>query len=61
MKITRTKQKELYYITTKQTIECPKVSINPTWQEGLHKGQVNYFGMVNLTNKIRRKQTPASF
>ena len=61
MQITKTKQKELCYTTTKQTIECPKVSINPTWKESLHKRQVNYFGMVNLTNKIIRKQTPTSF
>ena len=28
MQIIRTKQKELCYTTTKQTLECPKVSIN---------------------------------
>ena len=39
----------------------PKVCINPTWKEGLHKRQVNYFGMVKLTNKRRRKQIPMSF
>ena len=61
MQITRTKQKELCYTTTKQTLEFPKVSINPTRKEGLHKKQVNYFGMVNLTNKRRRKPTPTSF
>ena len=49
MQITTTKQKELCYTTTKQTLEFPKISINPTWKEGLHKKQVNYFGMVNLT------------
>ena len=37
------------------TLECPKFSVNPTWKEGLHKRQVNYFGMVKLTNKIRSK------
>ena len=57
MQITRTKQKELFYTTTKQTLEIPKVSINPTWKEGLHKRQVNYFGMVKLTKKRRRKNT----
>ena len=41
MQITRTKQKELCYKTTQKTLECPKVSINPTWKEGLHKRQVN--------------------
>ena len=51
MQITRTKQKELCYTTTKQTLELTKVSINPTWKEGLHKKPVNYFGMVNLTNR----------
>ena len=56
MQITRTKQKELYYTTTKQTLECPKVSINPTWKEGLRKRQVNYFGMVKLTNKRNKHQ-----
>ena len=56
MQIIRTKQKELCYTTTKQTLEFPKVSINPTWEEGLHKRQVNYFCMVKLTNKIRRKK-----
>ena len=61
MQIIRTKKKELYYSTTKQTLECPKVSVNPTWKEGLHKRQVNYFGMVKLTNKRRRKQTPTRF
>ena len=55
MQITRTKKKELFYTTTKQTLECPKVNINPTWKEGLHKRQVKYFGMVKLNNKIRRK------
>ena len=59
MKIT--KQKELCYTTTKHTLEFPKVSINPTWKEILHKKQVNYFGMVKLTNKRRKKQTPTSF
>ena len=54
MQIIRTKQKEFCYTTTKQTLECPKVSINPTWKEGLCKRQVNYFGMVKLTNKTRR-------
>ena len=57
MEITITKQKELCYTTTKQTLECPKVSINPTWKEGFHKRQVNYFGMVKLTNKRIRKPT----
>ena len=61
MQMTRTKQKELCYTTTKQTLECPKVSINPTWKEGLHKREVNYFSNVNLTNKRRRKQTTTSF
>ena len=61
MQMTRTKQKELYYTTTKQTLDWTKVNINPTWKEGLHKRQVNYFGMVKLTNKRRRKQTPTSF
>ena len=61
MQITRTKQKELCYTTTKQTLECPKVSINPIWKEGLHKRQVNYFSIVNLTNKRIRKQKPISF
>ena len=61
MQMTRTKQKELCHITTKQTLECPKVSINHTWKEGLHKRQVNYFGKVKLSNKIRRKKTPTSF
>jgi len=61
MQITRTKQKELCYTTTKQAPEFTKVSINPTWKEGLHKRQVNYLAMVNLTNKRRRKQTPTSF
>ena len=61
MQMTKTKQNALCYTTTKQTLECPKVGINPTWKEGLHKRQVNYFGMVKLTNKIRRKQTPTSF
>ena len=56
MQIRRTKQTELCYTTMKQTLECPKVSINPTWKEFLHKRQVNYLGMVKLTNKIRRKQ-----
>ena len=51
----------LHDTTTKQTLECHKVSINPTWKENLHKRQVNYFGMVKLTNKRRRKQTPTSF
>ena len=41
MQMTRTKKKELCYTTTKQTLEFPKVSINPTWKEGLHKRQVN--------------------
>ena len=61
MQIRRTQQKELYYTATKQTLEFPKVSINPTWKEGLHKRQVDYFGMVKLTNKRRRKGTPTSF
>ena len=61
MQIIRTKQNELCYTTTKQTLEFPKVSINPTWKECLHKKKVNYFGMVKLTNKIRRKQTPTRF
>ena len=61
MHMRRTKQKELCYIATKQTLESHKVSINPTWKEGLHKIQVNYFGMVKLTNKRRRKPTPTSF
>ena len=61
MDMTRTKQKELSYTTTKQTLEFPKVSINPTWKEGLHRRQVNYFGKVKLTNKRRRKPTPTSF
>ena len=56
MQITRTKQKELCYTTTQKTLEFPKVSINLTWKEGLHKIQVNYFGMVKLTNKRRRKK-----
>ena len=30
MQMTRTKQKELCYTTIKQTLECPKFSINPT-------------------------------
>ena len=42
---------ELCYATTKQTLEFPKVSINPTWKEGLHKRQVNYIGKVKLTKK----------
>ena len=33
MQMTRTKKKELYYTTTKQTLECPKVSLNPIWKE----------------------------
>ena len=41
MQIIGTKQKELCYTTTKQTLECPKVSINPTWKEDFHKRQVN--------------------
>ena len=61
MQIRRIKKKEIFYTTTKQTLECPKVNINPTWKEGLHKIQVNYFGMVKLTNKRRRKATPTSF
>ena len=61
MQIKRTKQKGLCYTTTKQTLECPKVSINPTWKEGLHKRQVNYLGMVKLANKRRRKPTPTRF
>ena len=44
-----------------QTLECPKVSINSTWKEGLHKKQVNKFGKVKLTNKKGRKPTPISF
>ena len=56
MQITRTKQKELCYTTTKQTLELTKVNINPTWKEGLHKKQVKYFGMVKLTNRRRRNQ-----
>ena len=61
MQITRTNKNELCYTTTKQTPECPKVSIKPTWKESLHKRQVKYFGMVKLTNKRRRKQRPISF
>ena len=61
MQIIRTKQKELCYTTTKQTLECPKVSINPTWKKGLHKRQDHYFGMVKLTITKRRKPTPTSF
>ena len=56
MQMTRTKQKELCYTNTKQTLECPKVGINPTWKEILHKRQVNYFGMVKLTNKEEGNQ-----
>ena len=55
-KVCRSNQKELCYATTKQTLEWTKVSINPTWKEGLNKRQVNYFGMVKLTNKTRRNQ-----
>ena len=61
MQIRRTNQKELCYTTTKQTLERTKVNINPTWKEGLHKRQANYFGMVKLTNKTRRKPTLTSF
>ena len=42
MQMTRTKQKELCYTTTKQTLEFHKASINPTWKEVLHiNRQVN--------------------
>ena len=61
MQITRTKQKDLCYTTTQQTLECPKVSIRPTWKEGLYKRQVYYFGKVRLINKTRRKPTLTSF
>ena len=61
MQMTRRKQKELCSTTTKQTLEFPKVSINPTCKEGLHKRKVNYFGKVKLTNKRRRKQRLISF
>ena len=61
MQITRTKQKELYYTTTKHTLEFPKIIINPTWKECRHKRQVKYFGMVKSTNKRRRKQRPITF
>ena len=61
MQIIRTKKKELCYTTTKQTLECPKVSINPTWKKGLHKRQDNYFGTVKLTSKRRRKPAPTRF
>jgi len=46
MQIKRTKQKELCYATTQQTLERTKVSINPTWKKGLYKRQANYFGKV---------------
>ena len=61
MQIIRTNQKELSYTTTKPTLEHLKVSINPTWKEGSHKREFNYFGMLKLTNKRKRKQTPTSF
>ena len=53
MQIIRTKQKEFCYTTTKQTLECSKVSINPTWKEGLHKktSQLFWQGEVNQQNK----------
>ena len=53
MQIIGTKQKELCYTTTKQTLECPKVSINPTWKEGLHKktSQLLWHGEVNQQKK----------
>ena len=56
MQIRRTKQKELFYTTTKQTLECPKVSINPTWKEDLHKRQVKLFGHGEV-NKQKKKET----
>ena len=46
MQIKRTKQKELCYATTQQTLARTKVSINFTWEEGLYKRQVNNFGKV---------------
>ena len=55
----KTKGTLLYNHKTDSRI--PKVSINPTWKEGLHKRQVNYFGMVKLTNKRRRKKTLTRF
>ena len=53
MQIIRTKQKEFFYTTTKQTLECSKVSINPTWKEGLHKktSQLLWQGEVNQQKK----------
>ena len=61
MQMTRTKRKELCYTTTQKTLECPKVSINLTWKEGLHKRQVNYFGTVKLTNKQEGNQHQQAF
>ena len=56
MQMTRTKQKELYYITTKQTLECLEVSINPTWKEGLHKIQSQLFWQGEI-NQQKNKET----
>ena len=51
--MTRTNQKGLCYTTTKQTLECPKVSINPTWKESLHKktSQLFWHGEFNQQKK----------
>ena len=58
MQITRTKQKDLFYTTTQQTLDRTKVSINSTWKEGLHKRQV-WQGEVDQQKE--KEPTPTDF
>ena len=56
MQITKIWQKDSCYTTTKQTLDYPKVNINPTWEGGLHTVKFNYLGMKRPRNKTETKQ-----